>query len=120
MNKQGQLVKIYRVGGREFLICRKFDEQVQMYYLTTPIFSKSHYSPMKADHLPDRIITPVMPASLKYPKTWRKNAMTAFGFIGNNRRTLSVSACAMNCSVFPKSKIHEEPGNCCLKLLSVP
>jgi hypothetical protein len=40
MNKQGQLVKIYRVGGREFLICRKFDEQVQMYYLDYPDFSK--------------------------------------------------------------------------------
>ena len=38
MQEQKQLVKICRVGGREFLIYREYDEQAQMHYLTYPNF----------------------------------------------------------------------------------
>lgn len=40
MPEQKQLVKICRVGGREFLIYREFDQQVQMHYLTYPDFTE--------------------------------------------------------------------------------
>lgn len=40
MPEQKQPIKICRVGGREFLIYREYDERVQMHYLTYPDFTE--------------------------------------------------------------------------------
>lgn len=40
MQKEEYPIKICHVGGREFRIYREFDERVQMWYLTYPLFGE--------------------------------------------------------------------------------